>query len=98
MSKKKRNEEKWREHIRDMNITFADIISAKERSRFEETMRRRMKDDIAYNLLKKQIKDHEEGRCNCDLTEGGYGLCMAGQWLEGVISSEQVIKDLGGER
>ena len=48
----------------------------------------------ARNLLKEQTKEHDKGKCNCDLTEGGYGLCYAGQYLEGVISSSQVIKDL----
>lgn len=50
----------------------------------------------ARNLLKEQIEEHNEGKCRCDLTDGGYGLCYAGQWLEGVISSSQVIRDLGG--
>jgi len=50
----------------------------------------------AYNLLKEQIEEHSEERCKCDLTDGGYGLCYAGQWLEGIISSSQVIRDLGG--
>jgi len=49
---------------------------------------------IAYDLLKEQIEEHCKGKCNCDLQEGGYGLCYAGQWLEGVIDSLQVIKDL----
>jgi len=50
------------------------------------------------NLLKEQIKEHNEGNCKCDLTNGGYGLCYAGQWLEGVVSSSQVVRDLeGGE-
>ena len=48
----------------------------------------------AHNLLKEQIKEHDEGKCKCDLTEGGYGLCYAGQWLESMISSSQVIRDL----
>ena len=51
-------------------------------------------DKIVYNLLKEQIKKHEDGKCECDLTEGGYGLCLAGQWLESVINSNQIIKDL----
>jgi len=53
------------------------------------------KKEKAYNLLKEQIKEHDEGKCRCDLTEGGYGLCYAGQFLESVITASQVLKDLG---
>jgi len=52
-------------------------------------------DEIAYDLLKKQIEEHYEERCRCDLTPGGYGLCLAGQWLQGCISSEEVVELLG---
>jgi len=55
------------------------------------------KDRIAYNLLKDQIKEHAKSKCKCDLIEGGNGFCYAGQWLEGIIDSSQVIKDLGGK-
>lgn len=51
-------------------------------------------EEIAWDLLKKQIEEHDEGRCSCDLTDGGYGLCFAGQWLESMIDSLQVIEDL----
>jgi len=47
-----------------------------------------------FELLQDQIKDHEAGKCNCNLTDGGYGLCYAGQFLEGIISPEDVLKDL----
>ena len=43
-------------------------------------------DEIAYDLLKRQIEEHNEGKCSCDLTDGGYGLCFAEQWLEGVVN------------
>ncbi len=49
----------------------------------------------ALELLQDQIKDHKAGKCNCDLTDGGYGLCYAGQLLEGAISPETVLEDLG---
>lgn len=52
-------------------------------------------DEIAYDLLKKQIEEHYKERCRCDLTPGGYGFCLAGQWLEGCISSEEVVELLG---
>jgi len=55
------------------------------------------KDKIAYSLLKESIKRHDENKCECDLTEGGSGLCYACQWLEGIIDSSQVIKDLRRE-
>lgn len=50
--------------------------------------------EIAYNLLKEQIDEHDKEKCKCDLADGGYGLCYAGQWLGGIISSSQVIRDL----
>lgn len=53
-------------------------------------------DKLARKLLgEEEIKKHENGTCRCDLTNGGYGLCMAGQWLEGVTTSEDVIGELG---
>ena len=52
-------------------------------------------DELAGDLLREQIEEHEQGKCNCDLTDEGYGLCYAGQWLEGCITSEQVVSDLG---
>ncbi|PIU51041.1 hypothetical protein COS91_06575 [Candidatus Desantisbacteria bacterium CG07_land_8_20_14_0_80_39_15] len=48
----------------------------------------------ASDLLNDGIRSHNAGRCKCDLTEGGYGLCYAGQWLAGVITNQQVINDL----
>ena len=55
----------------------------------------RRSDEIACDLLKEQIEEHYEGKCSCDFTDGGYGLCFAGQWLEGCISSEEVVELLG---
>lgn len=49
---------------------------------------------IAEELLKDGIKEHDEGKCKCDLTDGGYGLCYAGQFLEGLITVDDVIQDL----
>jgi hypothetical protein len=48
----------------------------------------------AVKKIDKLIKKHEDGKCNCDLTEGGYGLCMAGQYLNKVISKEQFINEI----
>lgn len=50
-------------------------------------------ESIAENLLEDAIEEHNEGKCKCDLTESGYGLCYAGQWLEGVITSKQVVEE-----
>lgn len=56
------------------------------------------KKEKAQLLLKEQISLHDKGKCACELTCGGYGLCYAGQLLEGVISSSQVIKLLGDKK
>jgi len=53
--------------------------------------------EIACDLLKKQIEEHYEEKCSCDLRDGGYGLCFLGQCLEGGINSLQVIEDLTGK-
>jgi len=59
----------------------------------ETNKRLRLNKEEAYNLLKEQIEEHNKEKCKCDLAEGGYGLCYAGQWLGGIISSSQVIRD-----
>lgn len=46
-------------------------------------------------LLAPQITAHDSDNCKCDLTPGGYGLCYAGQWLEGCITDQDVLQDLG---
>jgi len=48
----------------------------------------------AFDLLRDGLSKHASNKCTCDLTDGGQGLCYAAQWLESVITSEQVIKDL----
>lgn len=40
------------------------------------------------------IKDHLEDRCNCDLTDGGYGYCYIAQWYEGCRPAWEVITEL----
>ena len=54
-------------------------------------------DKIVCDLLKRQIEEHHEEKCSCDLRDGGYGLCFAGQCLEGRVNSLQVIEDLIGK-
>lgn len=76
------------------DIMAASIDSAVIQSEVAEYER---KTRIVKNLLQGGIKAHRQGKCRCDLTEGGQGLCYAGQWLESIISNEQVIKDLSPE-
>lgn len=45
-------------------------------------------------ILQQLIKEHNEGKCNCDLTEGGTGLCLVGSYLEGCITIDDLIRDL----
>lgn len=45
-------------------------------------------------MLEQLVKEHDEGECNCDLTEGGYGLCLAGAYLEGCMSLEDTLNDI----
>ena len=47
------------------------------------------------DLLKEFLDDHELGECPCDLSDGGYGLCFAGQWEDGIIDNKEVIRTLG---
>jgi len=76
----------------DVMATSIDLaVEQSKQIEYERKMR------IVENLLQEGIKAHRQGKCRCDLTEGGQGLCYAGQWLENIISSEQVIKDLSSE-
>lgn len=45
-------------------------------------------------ILNQLIREHEEEKCSCDLTEGGYGLCLAGAFLEGCMSLEDTLRDI----
>lgn len=45
------------------------------------------------NAIKIAIEYHESGKCNCDLRAGGYGLCMAGQYLEGLIDESELLEE-----
>ena len=58
-------------------------------------MAKKVIDKIAELVLSENIYEHEHNLCSCDLTEGGYGLCFAGQYLEGCLSSENILEDLG---
>lgn len=48
-------------------------------------------------ILNQLIKDHENCNCCCDLTESGYGLCLAGAYLEGCVSLEDILRDIEGD-
>jgi len=56
---------------------------------------KRIIDKITEAILDDDIVKHEHEQCNCDLTDDGYGLCFAGQYVERIITSEQVLQDLG---
>lgn len=45
-------------------------------------------------ILNKLIKEHEEGNCCCDLTEGGIGLCLAGAYIEGCMNLKDTLNDI----
>jgi len=46
-------------------------------------------------LIKEQIKIHKLRKCTCDFTVNGeIKLCYIGQYLVGLISASQVLKDL----
>lgn len=46
--------------------------------------------EIPANLL----NEHDAGECTCDLTGCGYGLCLARQYEDGVITAQQLIAEL----
>jgi len=50
--------------------------------------------DFAKLLLGEELSKHIKEKCECDLTEGGKGLCFAGQFTENIISEEDVIDEL----
>lgn len=48
-------------------------------------------------ILNQLIREHEEGNCCCDLTEGGIGLCLPGAYVEGCVSLEDTLRDIEGD-
>ena len=46
-------------------------------------------------FLEESITEHNTNKCNCDLTEEGTGLCMAGQFLDNIISEEDFLNEIG---
>lgn len=39
-----------------------------------------------------EIYNHEKERCSCELKDGGQGICLIGQYLEGVITAREYLK------
>ena len=48
-------------------------------------------------ILEQLITEHNEEECNCDLTDGGMGLCLAGEYLESCRTLEDVLEDIDVE-
>ena len=46
------------------------------------------------DILNEKIKEHNEGKCNCDLRYEGTGLCLAGEYLEGCRDLNDVLEDI----
>lgn len=46
------------------------------------------------DILNQLIKEHDEGKCNCDLRYEGTGLCIASAYLEGCMSLEDTLNDI----
>ena len=45
-------------------------------------------------ILNKLIEEHEQEKCCCDLTDGGTGLCLAGEYLNSCMSLEDTLKEI----
>lgn len=45
-------------------------------------------------ILEQKIKEHNEGKCICDLTYEGKGFCLAGEYLEGCRTLEDILEDI----
>ena len=45
-------------------------------------------------VLNQLIKEHEEGKCCCDLRYEGAGLCLAGAYIEGCVDLEDTLNDI----
>ncbi|MDR0287571.1 MAG: hypothetical protein LBI03_07715 [Clostridiales bacterium] len=55
----------------------------------------KLKSKLSHQALicaEKIIKQHKCGKCICDCTEGGLGLCEAGRFLEGCSDVDDFIE------
>ena len=41
-----------------------------------------------------ELNEHIQGKCNCDLTRGGTGLCPYGRYFEGMISGNEFLTEI----
>lgn len=41
-----------------------------------------------------ELNEHIQGKCNCDLTQGGTGLCAYGRYFEGMISGNEFLTEI----
>ena len=60
-----------------------------------------MEKDVKFpQWFLEKLEHHEEGKyseCGCDFRDGGYGLCLAGQYIEGSLDKEGFISLWGIE-
>lgn len=40
------------------------------------------------------VEEHRKGNCSCDLTDGGNGFCIVGQFDEGVITTQEFLNEI----
>lgn len=48
-------------------------------------------------ILDELIIEHEEERCDCDLTDYGRGHCIAGAYLNSEMSLEDTLEEIEGD-
>ena len=48
--------------------------------------------------LERLIEEHENNLCNCDLTDFGMGMCLAGQYINSCITLDETLEELGVEK
>lgn len=56
---------------------------------------KRFKKEIMNNILKLVIEEHDKNKCSCDCTDEGHGLCMAGQFLDFIITEKEFLDEIG---
>ena len=49
---------------------------------------------VVIRAIRHSIEDHRNGTCECDLSEGGKGFCLAGQLDEKVITPEEFVDEV----
>lgn len=51
-------------------------------------------DEKIQKIIIADIESHFKNTCECDLSSGLYGLCYAGQWIEGCIDTKDYVENL----